>query len=329
MTAEEGKPDSSQAYGSRAWETPADTRGMQALVSRCWRADWPAQHLHPGDLDWWTVHALGRTPGLDGRVRLWFAGEPDATELVGFAWFGPPNDSDLVVAPGHRSTTTLGPMIDWVEARVAAFAATPPAENEAKPLAARIWTVASEHETTSALGRLGFAVGPEPGINHYSGTLAALDLGSPAALPGGYTLRTIASDTDIAARVVAGHAAFPGSTMTADKYRFCRTTPLYRPALDTIVVTPDGAVAAFALGWLDAGTLALELEPVGVHPDHQRRGLGRAVCQATLRAAAAMGAQQAVIAADVANPAANGLYGSLGLAITARIVLFSRVTPGT
>ena len=327
MTGDEGGPDSSPVYGSRAWQTPADSRQMQALVSRCWRADWPGAAPPPGDVDWWTVHALGRTPGLDGRIRLWFAGEPDATELVGFAWFGPPNDADLVVAPGHRDPAILGPMTEWVEERVAAFAASPAAERSVQPLAARIWTVASERETTSALERLGYAQGPEPGFSHYSGTLSALDLGSPADLPPGYALRTIASDADIAARVAAGHAAFPGSTMTVDKYRFCRTTPLYRPALDTIVVVPDGSTVAFALGWLDPGTLAVELEPVGVHPNHQRRGLGRAVCRATFRAAAAMGAQQAVIAADVVNSAANALYGSLGLAITARIVAFSRLTP--
>ena len=98
-------------YGSRAWQTPVDSRQMQALVARCWRADWPATHLHAGDVDWWSVHALGKEPGLEYRIRLWFAGEPDATELVAFAGFGPPDDGDLIVDPGHRRTELVRPMV--------------------------------------------------------------------------------------------------------------------------------------------------------------------------------------------------------------------------
>jgi ribosomal protein S18 acetylase RimI-like enzyme len=314
---------------------------MQALVSRCWRADWPAMHLHAGDVDWWSVHALGRTPELDGRIRLWFAGEPDATELVAFAWYGPPSDADLVVAPGHRTVDLVASMVDWVEAQVARFGTTPVGRvggldvdgvegtgpDAVTPAVARIWTVATDAPLVAALRTLGFEEGSEPGYVHHCAPVEALDLTVPA-LPPGYELRTIATEADIAARVTTGHAAFPGSTMTVEKYRFCRTTPLYRPALDTILVAPDGTVAAFALGWLDPLTGGLELEPVGVHTDHQRRGLGRAVCRKTLRTGASLGAEQVLIAAEAANPASNGLYDSLGLPVEARIVAYQRPAPG-
>ncbi len=112
--------------------------------------------------------------------------------------------------------------------------------------------------------------------------------------------------------------------MTIEKYRFCRTTPLYRPALDLVARAPDGSVAAFALAWLDPLTLGVELEPVGVVPKHQRRGLGAAVCRAALRAATRMGATRAIIAAEAANPAANALYASLGLRVEARVVAWLR-----
>ena len=313
---------------------------MQALVSRCWRADWPAMHLHAGDVDWWSVHALGRTPALDGRIRLWFEGEPDVTELVAFAWYGPPIDADLVVAPDHRTADLIGPMVAWVETQVERFGATPAGRvagldvdgvestgHDVTPVAARIWTVATDAPLAAALQSLGFAEGPEPGYVHHCAPIDALDLTVPT-LPPGYELRTVATDADVAARVATGHAAFPGSTMTVEKYWFCRTTPLYRPALDTILVAPDGTLAAFALGWLDPLTGGLELEPVGVHPDHQRRGLGRAVCRATLRTGASLGAEQVLIAAEAANPASNGLYDSLGLPVEARIVAYQRPTPG-
>ena len=64
------------------------------------------------------------------------------------------------------------------------------------------------------------------------------------------------------------------------------------------MIAPDGSVAAFALGWLDPVNLALELEPVGVHPAYHRRGLGRAVCLAAIGAARALGAVEGMICAD-------------------------------
>lgn len=336
----------SPAYESRAWQTPADSRQMQALVSRCWREDWPDVHLHAGDVDWWTMHALGRTPGLEDRIRLWFAGEPDATELVAFGWYGPPSDVDLTILPAHRTATVIGPIVAWIDERFARFGVAPEvgagdlataaevgvgtttAGEPVAPVApVRVWTAESDGPQIAALAELRFAPSPGPGYNHFVGHLDRLDLGS-ADLPQGYALATVATEADIAARVVAGWAAFKGSTNTVEKYRFCRTTPLYRPALDTLVTAPDGSVAAFALAWLDPLTLAVELEPVGTHPDHQRRGLGSAVCRAALRAARAMGGQQVLIAAEGSSPAANGLYASLGLGLAARIIPFSR-SPAT
>ena len=321
------------AYGSRAWQTPADSRQMQALVSRCWREDWPDVHLHAGDVDWWTMHAIGRTPGLDERIRLWFAGEPDATELVGFSWYGPPSDVDLTILPAHRTTALIGRIVAWIDEQVARFgppSAVGPGDSQAPGAGAGeplvrvcIWTAESDGPQIAALAELGFGPGPEPSFNHFVGHLDRLELGSPD-LPPGYALTTVASDADLVARVTAGWAAFPGSTITVEKYRFCRTTPLYRPALDALITAPDGSVAAFALAWLDPLTLAVELEPVGTHPDHQRRGLGSAVCRAALRAAQATGGQQVLIAAEGANPAANGLYASLGLGLAARIIAFRR-----
>ena len=183
---------------------------MQALVSRCWRADWPAQHLHAGDVDWWSVHAFGRTPGLNERIRLWFAAEADATELVGFAWYGPPNEADLVVAPDSRGSPLIGSMVDWVESQIPQVRIDPhdparrtrcgrdrgdargrsrgssgPGRRARRALGARIWTVAEDEASVQAQVELGFAEGPEPGFVHLTGRLDELDLTAPA-LPDGY-----------------------------------------------------------------------------------------------------------------------------------------------
>ena len=83
-------------------------------------------------------------------------------------------------------------------------------------------------------------------------------------------------------------------------------------------------MTAFALGWLDAASGVVELEPVGVDPDWHRRGLGGEICRAVLRAARDLGARRAMITAERANDAALALYGSLGLTTTTEIMSLVR-----
>lgn len=81
-----------------------------------------------------------------------------------------------------------------------------------------------------------------------------------------------------------------------------------------IAEAADGSCAAFCTGWLDDENAVGELEPVGTHPVHGRRGLARAVCLAVLHALRDAGASRAVVCArgDDAYPAARALYESLG-----------------
>ena len=145
-------------------------------------------------------------------------------------------------------------------------------------------------------------------------------------LSDGLTVRRLETDADIERRVACAKAAFPNSTTTAERYRGVRDTWLYRADLDLQIVTPGGDVAAFALGWLDTATASVELEPVGVHPDWHRRGLGGEICRAVLRAARGLGARRAMVTAERSNPAAIALYASLGLEITSEIVALVRPT---
>ena len=89
-----------------------------------------------------------------------------------------------------------------------------------------------------------------------------------------------------------------------------------------VVEAPDGSFAAFCLAWLDEENRVGELEPVGVHEDHRRRGLGRAVSLAALARLREAGADTCVVyAVERADyPAPLALYTSLGFESRARHV---------
>jgi mycothiol synthase len=70
---------------------------------------------------------------------------------------------------------------------------------------------------------------------------------------------------------------------------------------------PVGSIWAQPLGFGD-----WQIEPVAIHPDYQRRGLGRALLQAGLLEASAQGVSEVVIALWRDNKAAYRLYQQVG-----------------
>lgn len=86
-------------------------------------------------------------------------------------------------------------------------------------------------------------------------------------------------------------------------------SPLYRQQLDIVAAAPDGQIAAYCVLWYDDVTRTGLFDPVAVMPEHQRRGLGRAIITEALHRAKNMGARLATVGGY--EPGANALYGSL------------------
>ncbi len=73
---------------------------------------------------------------------------------------------------------------------------------------------------------------------------------------------------------------------------------------------PTGEMAAFCTAWYDDVTRTAYFEPVGTAPEHQRRGLGRAVLAEGLRRLERMGCLVAFVGGYSVQ--ANALYASAG-----------------
>jgi ribosomal protein S18 acetylase RimI-like enzyme len=84
---------------------------------------------------------------------------------------------------------------------------------------------------------------------------------------------------------------------------------------DIVAVAQDGQVGAFGIIWPDAGSLVGLFEPVGTHPNFQRKGLGRAVMQEGLRRLQSCGMKQAIVSTYEDNPTAIKFYESLGFQV--------------
>lgn len=133
--------------------------------------------------------------------------------------------------------------------------------------------------------------------------------------PAGYTVRSLGTEAELPARSWLSWKAFhPDEPDDAyqgwEWYRNIQRIPLYRRDLDLVAFAPDGEPAAFCTVWFDDATRTAVFEPVGTHPDHQRRGLGKAVMAEGLRRAERLGANLATVSSY--GEAAHALYESMG-----------------
>jgi GNAT superfamily N-acetyltransferase len=131
----------------------------------------------------------------------------------------------------------------------------------------------------------------------------------------GYTVRALGEEEELPARSWLSWKAFhpnePDEKYQGwEWYKNIQRIPLYRRDLDIVAVAPDGELAAFCTVWVDGVTCTAVFEPVGTHPNHQKRGLGKAVMSEGLRRAEQLGATLATVSSY--SPAAHALYESMG-----------------
>jgi ribosomal protein S18 acetylase RimI-like enzyme len=282
---------------NRAYAGVDDLRRMQAAIS----AATASTGLRIGDLAWLMRGQTHRHLALD--IRLWECGDG---QLVGWTWVRDNGSFIVFVAPGHADAAFIDEMLAVVdEAAQEAIASGDPAVS-LSTFAIDAARSAEDRALAAGLERRGFVATMETG-GFLRRSLA--DIAGPV-LPPGYRLATVETPAQVLGRVETHRAAFAPSELTLGAYARVRRTWPYRAELDRIVETDDGEVAAFCTAWIDAENALGLLEPVGTHPAHQRRGLGRTVCLSALAALRAAGANTAEVA--FTSETALALYQSLG-----------------
>jgi ribosomal protein S18 acetylase RimI-like enzyme len=245
--------------------TPSDVAGMQRLASRLWPSGW-----HPGGLGW----GLSRN-ALAASVVVAVDGDgPD--DVVGFAGRG----GDEITHVDRDRDDVAGALVAWLLDGDEGTSIT-------------VW------DGADALARAVSLAGLEPiGREPWSGML--LDVASvrddPRRRLDGYTIRPVAAD-ELDARVEVHRAAWKPasipytdgravdpaleSSFTAEAYASVRAAWLYEASLDLVAVVDDdrsGGFAGCCIAWFDPVTGVCEIEPLGVVPEHRRRGIAVSLC---------------------------------------------------
>lgn len=297
----------------RPYRTHADFIAMGRLLSQGRRSATATHYVHVGDLGWWLFY-LNQDFALCDHCYLW--DDPAGESPRGWALISPQYGAfDVFTRPDQWTSGAANAMFVWAETQMAERA-RPAARAHIRTL----WVAEGDARLRSHLERRGFRRSDDSII------YTEQPLVDPArpSIPAGFTLRGTHGLAEAEARAMPQHAAFGSSLPFAaywPRYRHLMQSPVYRSDLDVVAVTPDGRIVAFCLAWIDPTTRLGLLEPVGVDPDFQRRGLGRAVVQEALYRLHALGMTQACVGFEPDNAAARALY--LGAGFQAQYQILS------
>ncbi|MBN9391840.1 MAG: GNAT family N-acetyltransferase [Chloroflexi bacterium] len=149
----------------------------------------------------------------------------------------------------------------------------------------------------------------------------SLDVAVPhPVFPPGFSIRNVSTSDEY---VEIHRAAFDSTTMSTRWREQVERWSLYQPDLNVVAVAPDGNVAAFCSGWIGQESrdklyqkhpwgFTGQIEPMGVHPDYRKQGLGRVVLEETFRRMRAYGIEKVIVETDNFRDSAQGLYRAVG-----------------
>jgi ribosomal protein S18 acetylase RimI-like enzyme len=197
--------------------------------------------------------------------------------------------------------------LQWATARAQAIA-----QGLDEPLTLYANRLATAIHPNDPLETYGFT--PQPPDPDAQGVYFARSLGDdiPApALPGGYLIRSLQSAVELEAY--------------GELYDFTAVNPHHRQEMfnsdeynHLVAVSDTGQFVAYCeysfcrAEWAQSGRRRGWIDYIGVRPENQRQGLGRAMLLAGLRQLQAAGAEMALLGTNTANKSAVNLYETTG-----------------
>ena len=239
---------------------------------------------------------------LEDVISLWKVND----SLVAMLNPDTPGEAFFQVHPGFHTQPLLGEMLDVAEEKLAKQK-----EDGGKELIA--WVTGEDTLFKDLLTERGYVRS-----KYFAEHMRRRFLTQPVAdsvPPSGYTVRALGDESELPARSWLSWKVFhpdePDEKYQGwEWYKNVQRIPLYNRNLDIVAVADDGELAAFCTVWVDDVTHTAVFEPVGTHPNHQKRGLGKAVMSEGLRCARELGATLATVSSYTTH--AHALYESMG-----------------
>ncbi|MCB9419228.1 MAG: GNAT family N-acetyltransferase [Ardenticatenaceae bacterium] len=304
------KPLTSQLY--------ANETDLDAMIDLLTRSR-PAAHIadYPGIYD---LQELMLLPEVQQNTRLWYGnnGRLQAFAITHIQY----HNIYFEIAPEIWDDTIAKEIFAWGEARIKRVYA-----DASEPVTLDTSCREDDAPRLALLQRHGFV--PD-GVRSLILARSLHDPIPEPVLPDGYVIRAVAGESEAEALVALHRAAFGTANMTITERLAMMRAPEYDRELDLIAVAPDGRFAAFCVGSISAeenirsGQQVGFTDPVGTHPDFQRRGLARALLLAGMRLLQKRGMETAVLGTSSQNIAMQKTAESVGFKVLSSKIWFTR-----
>jgi mycothiol synthase len=298
----------------RTFSGKSDLEAMSTLAQA-----FPADNLHCIDLPYrFSSWALDNP----GNIALW---EAASGELLAWAVMQTPFWAIDYACHPAASAELHRQILDWTDRRAAEILDTP----NGRP-AWFVNVLIDQIERQRDLESAGFACQADVGEDSWSKVFMqrAAQLSLPICPPpGGFTLRPLAGESEVTAYVDLQRAVFESRNMTVEWRARTLNLPEHIPDIDLVAAAPDGRLAAFCICWFNpniAGEACGQVEPLGVHPDFRKLGLGRAILSEGLRRLHQHGAKQVFVETDNTRDAALQLYQSAGFQVVRDVLVYRK-----
>ncbi len=229
-------------------------------------------YVERGDFSW------------ENFIQIWEEGE----KIVGVAHKENGPNAFIQIRAGYRHLEKE--MIKWIEENIAEFI-----NNKKKERKIIIWSNDSDTYRNNLLKNHGFK---KSDVCNYL-NVQDLDKEYKINVPEGYIIRSMSEDIDLVKRYNVINKAFHPEDDYKEKVPHSifqiMKAPMYRPDLDIVIEDKDGYLASSCIVWYDERLKIGMFEPVGTHPDHLRKGLGRVVLLEGLKRLKNLGARKAYV----------------------------------
>jgi ribosomal protein S18 acetylase RimI-like enzyme len=145
-----------------------------------------------------------------------------------------------------------------------------------------------------------------------------------AVLPEGFRIRPMKGSNELDDYITLHRAAFGTENMTRAFRESIMATDTYNPDLDLVMETPEGQLAGFCVCQIGEAECEGWTDPIGVHPDFQGKGLGKAILLYGLKKLKERGIKLAKLGTRSDNYAMLALAKSAGFREDYRRVWFSK-----
>ncbi|MBN1146277.1 MAG: GNAT family N-acetyltransferase [Anaerolineales bacterium] len=293
----------------RPYREASDFERMKDVLIAGRQARNGSYYIHIGDLCWWVYYpSFHENP----REYIYLWDDPDSSgQLAGWILLSPKwRTFDVFVSPKFHQSEQAVAMFAWSIQRITQIVI----ESNGSSIRT-MWVHENDRWVISRLQAYGFE---REACEMFYMERSLEEPISAAALPPGFQARHVAGEQDARQRAASSHAAFDADVpfeQYLQRYLSFMRSPAYATEQDMVVQAPDGRFAAFCYCWLDATNRVGLFEPVGAHPDFQRRGLGKAVLTEGMRQMRAHGMRTAAVCVESDNHAAQRLYQSVGFQV--------------